>query len=133
MKLITLNKFYVSVFLTFFSSVVLAEWIEVGRANDNGQPILYDSSTIVRKGNVVDVWTVNNFPDAAIKKDPSVKSYSSKERINCAEGSVQSLTTIYYSELSGKGNIVDIDKEMGKQFYFPPKSLIALVAKKVCK
>jgi len=133
MKLITLNKFYVSVFLVLFSSIVLAEWIEVGRANDNGQPILYDSSTIVRKGDVVDGWTVNNVPDAAIKKYPSVKSYSSKERINCAEGSVQSLTTIYYSELSGKGNIVDIDKEMGKQFYFPPKSLIALVAKKVCK
>lgn len=133
MKLMIFKKTCLLISLALFSSMASAEWIEAGRANDNGQPILYDPSTIVRKGNMVDIWTVNNFPDAAIKKDPSVKPYSSKERINCTEGSVQSLTTIYYSELNGKGKIVDIDNEMGKQLHYPPKSLIALVARKVCK
>ena len=85
-----------------------AEWEYPSKTSDGKVTIYADKSTIRRSGEIAKMWTLQNYN--VYRTNSQRKKYRSEKALvahNCKEEIVALISLVTYSDLWGKGNVVD--------------------------
>ena len=83
-----MKKLLLTLMLAVVSSSAMAEWVEVGHANQQGVYInVYaDPATIRKSGNTVKMWSVYDYLEAKNNPNlPTFRSIKRQEEYDCKE------------------------------------------------
>ena len=125
---------YFYLLIIFFSpSFVYGDW---SRVTFNDETTMFiDSQTIKRKGDLVQVTQLMNFPLGSKSPDNklSYKSSITTEEYDCKKGLSRTLSFRWYSDVKGTGKMVYEDKNTYEFEKLVDGSLLNSVRKKVCE
>ena len=126
-------KKYLSLILLFISSLVYGDWSQVTFNNETTMSI--DPQTIKRKGDLVQVTQLMNFPLGSKSPDGklSYKSSITTEEYDCKKGLSRTLSFRWYSDVKGTGKMVYEDKHTYEYEKLIDGSLLNAVRKRVCE
>ena len=118
--------------ILLFSSLVYGDWSQVTFNNETTMSI--DPQTIKRKGDLVQVTQLMNFPLGSKSPDGklSYKSSITTEEYDCKKGLSRTLSFRWYSDVKGTGKMVYEDKNTYEFEKLVDGSLLNAVRKKVC-
>jgi len=101
-------KGIIFILLMMVYSVSWAEWEYASKTSDGKVTIFTDKSTIRRSGEIAKMWTLKNYN--VYRTNSQRKKYRSEKALvahNCKEDIVALISLVTYSDLWGKGNVVD--------------------------
>tara|TARA_B100000686_G_scaffold277648_1_gene297233 strand:+ start:560 stop:949 length:390 start_codon:yes stop_codon:yes gene_type:complete len=101
-----MKKLLVTLFLIFFSSNTLAEWVLLQAGKESNEYI--DSATIQSSGNLVKMWSLTNISKNIKNIRPGEKSFTIKaiHEYDCKEHKSRALFISWYNDYMGTGRIV---------------------------
>ena len=107
-----MNKLLIGLMLVLVSGNAIAEWTQIDFNNDfHGGRIVYANLSSIRKnGDMVKLWTMDDFKTAQVN-GINQKTYLSNKTLqeyDCKEARVRPLSTVYMSRNSGQGDVVSI-------------------------
>ena len=119
--------------LLSISSLVYGDWSQVTFNNETTMSI--DPQTIKKKGDLVQVTQLMNFPLGSKSPDGklSYKSSITTEEYDCKKGLSRTLSFRWYSDVKGTGKMVYEDKYIYEFEKLVDGSLLNAVRKKVCE
>ena len=97
-------KTFLTLFVLFFSSSVVAEWIMF--AKDNKVSMYYENEKIKKSNNLFYVWHLMSFEEEQKLKDLSFYSVVTYFKIDCGINANQKLSISLYSMKMSKGDKV---------------------------
>jgi hypothetical protein len=93
--------------LILSSGPAYAEWVSIGSTDSAGGYTVYvDSDTIRRKGNLVRMWSLNDFKTVQQLTTGSILSFKMQGEYDCADMRGRMLTVTTYSDNMGAGKVV---------------------------
>ena len=109
--------------LVLSSGPAYAEWVSIGADNQRGRTVYADPDTIRLKGDVVKMWSLNDYK--TIQRGPSASylSYKVQSEYDCAEERIRKLSATFFSGNMGSGNVVYVQSNEGKWQPVEPGSL----------
>jgi hypothetical protein len=126
-------KNYFLLILLSISTLVYGDWSQVTFNDETTMSI--DPQTIKRKGDLVQVSQLMNFPLGSKSPDGklSYKSSITTEEYDCKKGLSRTLSFRWYSDVKGTGKMVYEDKHTYEYTKLVDGSLLNSVRKKVCE
>ena len=115
------------------TSVVFAEWTNVG-GNETGDKTVYaDYGNIKRKGNKVQMWSLYDLKKVVIIADVRFLSSMRRDEYDCEEETIRQLDSFKYSENMRGGELVYSQTNIkGEAESIPPDSLSGILLKIAC-
>lgn len=101
-----MSKVILTVILAVVSSNAMAEWVRVGRTDNATRTIYANPSTISKNGNIVKMWSLQDFKTPQISPGNPFLSYKELNAYDCRGDRARRLSLSFYSENMGGGNTV---------------------------
>ena len=109
--------------LVLSSSPAYAEWVSIGADNSRGRTVYADPDTIRPKGDVVKMWSLNDYKTIQTGPSASYLSYKVQSEYDCAEERIRKLAATFFSGNMGRGDVVYVQSNEGKWQPVEPGSL----------
>lgn len=128
---------YFSGFMALFALLVLssgpayAEWVLV-TADESGTTVYVDPSTIRRKEDLANLWTLYDSKSVETVPGGSFLSIKRQKEYDCAEARSRTLAETLFSGNMGKGKVVLIDTDERKWQPVEPGSIGQILWKYAC-
>ena len=100
-----------------------AEWVSIGADNQRGRTVYADPDTIRPKGDVVKMWSLNDYKTIQTGPSASYLSYKVQSEYDCAEERIRKLAATFFSGNMGRGDVVYVHSDEGKWQSVEPGSL----------
>ena len=100
-----------------------AEWVSIGADNQRGRTVYADPDTIRPKGDVVKMWSLNDYKTIQTGPSASYLSYKVQSEYDCAEERIRKLAATFFSGNMGSGDVVSVHSKEGKWQPVEPGSL----------
>lgn len=125
-------KTIAAVVLALLSGSVMADWELIG--NTNGNTTKINKSSIRKQGNVVRIWTMQDYADPLPMGNGRIAN-SSKILIenNCKEESYRYVSGIFYGEHNGSGMVVLSDDKPDPFLAITPGTINETLWNAACK
>ena len=127
-----MNKFLICLTLLLLSTSALAGWTKVGRDRAEGASVYVDLTTVVRSGQMVTVWTVDDMDSLHILNGLEFLSFKFKEEHNCENGHKRLLQRALMSGHMGGGETLFSTDEVGEWMSSQPGSIGESKARVIC-
>ena len=101
-----LGFWFLITLLVLNSGPVFAEWVLIGATNQRGRTLYADPDTIQSTGDVVKMWSLNDYKTIQTGKSASYLSYKVQSEYDCAEERIRNLATMFFSGNMGGGDVV---------------------------
>jgi len=131
MRKLTLLTTIVFSLTMMFASPSFAKWEWVSK-NVDGDNFYVDFESIRKHGGYVYYWTLADYLKPNIFSIPTL-SHKSYHQVECITARIKMLSLIFYEEPMGKGNSKSETSFTSGWEFFPPDSIPARLATKVCK
>jgi len=118
-----MRKVILLMLLAVESSSAMAEWVKVSSSDDGNATAYVDSSTILKNGSKVEIWTLLDFRIAKTTGGKTYLSTRQQNEFDCKERKRRLLTYSLYSGNMGSGNVVYENSNIGNWDVIPPDSL----------
>jgi hypothetical protein len=109
--------------LLLSSGPAYAEWVSIGANNQRGRTVYTDPDTIRLKGDVVTMWSLNDYKTIQTMGSTSYLSYKVQTEYDCAEERIRKLASTFFSGNMGSGDVVYSISKEGKWQLVEPGSL----------
>jgi len=109
--------------LLLSSGPAYAEWVSIGANNQGGRTVYTDPDTIRLKGDVVTMWSLNDYKTIQTMGSASYLSYKVQTEYDCAEGRIRKLASTFFSGNMGSGDVVYSISKEGRWHLVEPGSL----------
>lgn len=109
--------------LLLSSGPAYAEWVSIDANNQSGRTVYADPDTIRSKGDVVKMWTLNDFKTIQTQLSAAYLSYTVQSEYDCAEERIRNLAATFFSGNMGSGDAVYVNPDEGKWLPVQPGSL----------
>ena len=110
-----------------------AEWVAIASSETQGGYTIYvDPDTLLRKGNLVKIWTLSDYKVAQGPMGSSWISIKVLDEYDCTEQQFRILASYAYAEPMGTGEIVYSDSDLGKWIPVVPDSVGQAMWKAAC-
>lgn len=110
--------------LLVLSSVpAYAEWVSIGVDNPRGRTVYADPDTIRLNGDVVKMWSLNDYKTLQTGPSASYLSYKVQNEYDCAEERMRQLAATFFSGNMGRGDVVSVHLNKGPWQPVDPGSL----------
>ena len=100
-----------------------AEWVSIGANNQRGRTVYMDPDAIRLKGDVVTMWSLNDYETIQTMGSTSYLSYKVQTDYDCAEERIRKLASTFFSGNMGSGDVVYSISKEGKWQLIEPGSL----------
>ena len=110
-------------FLVLSSGPAYAEWVSISANNQSGRTVYTDPDTIRLKGDVVTMWSLNDYKTKQRMGSTSYLSYKVQTEYDCAEERIRKLASTFFSSNMGSGAVVYSISKEGKWQQVVPGSL----------
>ena len=110
-------------FLVLSSGPAYAEWVSISANNQSGRTVYTDPDTIRLKGDVVTMWSLNDYKTKQRMGSISYLSYKVQTEYDCAEERIRKLASTFFSGNMGSGDVVYSITKEGKWQQVEPGSL----------
>ena len=121
-----MKKLLLTLMLAVVSSSAMAEWVEIGEANEktNTEAFTFyaDPDTILKTGNIVKIW---GLLDYRTDKDNGATSAREKGEHDCKEKKSRIPFVVFYSEHMGNGETFLIHSEPQANWQQPTVGSVA--------
>lgn len=118
-----MRKVILMLLLAVVSGNVMAEWVAIGKSDDDGMTIYANPSTIRKNGNIVKMWTLNDFTTMQTYAGYSYMAVRSQGEFNCKDELYRILATTYHSKNMAGGDVVRSDFIPNAWSGVPPESI----------
>ena len=109
--------------LVLSSGPAYAEWVSIGADNQRGRTVYADPDTIRLKGDVVKMWSLNDYKTLQTWPSASYLSYKVQNEYDCAEERIRQLAATFFSGNMGRGDVVSVHSNKGTWQPVEPGSL----------
>ena len=109
--------------LVLSSGPAYAEWVSIGANKQKGMTVYVNPDTIRLKGDVVKMWSLNDYKTIQTGPSASYLSYKVQSEYDCAEERIRKLSATFFSGNMGGGNVVYVQSNEGKWQPVEPGSL----------
>jgi len=106
--------------------------VAVGGNKEVGVTVYADPGTILRKGNLVKVWHLNDFKTIQIAQGNSYLSIKAQHQYDCTRDRERILALTKFSGNMGSGKVVHKDSREGKWRPIAPGSVSHDLGKLAC-
>jgi len=110
-------------FLLLSSGPAYAEWVSIDANNQWGRTVYTDPDTIRLKGDVVTMWSLNDYKTIQRMGNTSYLSYKVETEYDCAEERIRKLGSTFFSGNMGSGDVVYRISKEGEWQRIEPGSL----------
>ena len=100
-----------------------AEWVSIGTDNQRGRTVYADPDTLRPKGDVVKMWSLNDYKTIQTGPSASYLSYKVQSEYDCAEERIRKRAATFFSGNMGRGDVVYVHSDEGKWQPVEPGSL----------
>jgi hypothetical protein len=109
--------------LVLSSGPAYAEWVSSSANNQSGRTVYTDPDTVRLKGDVVTMWSLNDYKTKQRMGNTSYLSYKVQTEYDCAEERIRKLESTFFSGNMGSGVVVYSITKEGKWQQVEPGSL----------
>jgi hypothetical protein len=109
--------------LLLSSGSAYAEWVSIGANNQRGRTVYTDPDTIHLKGDVMTMWSLNDYKTIQTMGSTSYLSYKVQTEYDCAEERFRTLASTFFSGNMGSGVVVYSISNESKWLLVEPGSL----------
>jgi surface-adhesin protein E len=109
--------------LLLSSGPAYAEWVSIGASNQRERTVYTDPDTIRLKGDVVTMWSLNDYTTIQTMGSTSYLSSKVHTEYDCAEERIRTLASMFFSGNMGSGDVVYSISKEGKWQLLEPGSL----------
>jgi len=109
--------------LSLSSGPANAEWVSIDANNQRGRTVYTDPDTIRLKGDVVTMWSLNDYRTIQTMGSTSYLSSKVQTEYDCAEERIRTLASTFFSGNMGSGDVVFSISKAGKWQLLEPGSL----------
>ena len=109
--------------LLLSSGPAYAEWVSIGANNQRGRTVYTDPDIIRLKGDVVTMWSLNDYRTRQTMGSTSYLSYKVETEYDCAEERIRTLASTFFSGNMGSGEVVYSISKEGQWQLLEPGSL----------
>jgi hypothetical protein len=110
-------------FLVLSSGPAYSEWVSIGANNQRGRTVYTEPDTIRLEGDVVTMWSLNDYKTIQRMGRTSYLSYKVQTEYDCAEERIRKLASMFFSGNMGSGDVVYSISKKGKWQQVEPGSL----------
>jgi len=100
-----------------------AEWVSIDANNQRGRTVYTDPDTIRLKGDVVTMWSLNDYRTRQTMGSTSYLSSKVQTEYDCAEERIRTLASTFFSGNMGSGDVVYSIAKEGEWQLLEPGSL----------
>jgi len=118
-----MTRLLLTMLLVLSSAPAYAEWVSIGANNQRGMTVYTDPDTIRLKGDVVTMWSLNDYKTFQTMGSTSYLSYKVQTEYDCAEERIRKLTSTFFSGNMGSGVVVYSISNEGTWLLVEPGSL----------
>jgi hypothetical protein len=109
--------------LLLSSGPAYAEWVSIDANNQRGRTVYTDPDTIRLKGDVVTMWSLNDYKTTQTMGSTSYLSSKVQTEYDCAEERIRTLASTFFSGNMGSGEVVFSISKEGEWQLLEPGSL----------
>lgn len=125
-----IHKIVLMLVLGLVCSSASAEWRNV--ASYNSITLYVDSSTILKRGNMVKMWSLVDFKNPDTLEGRSYRSMKSQNEYDCKEVKNRMTYNSYHTGNMGDGEVFAINASIGDMMPVPPNSGNLIMWKIAC-
>ena len=110
-----------------------ADWKKIVANQDGSVEHFIDFDTYKKINNEILVWELVNYHNKLLPTGKPIYSAKNLLKVNCAEGKMRYVTSVYYGSTNGKGEIISREKGIDEWFYDAPGTTGYKELKAICK
>ena len=110
-----------------------ADWKKIVANQDGSVEHFIDFDTYKKINNEILVWELVNYHNKLLPTGKPIYSAKNLLEVNCGEGKMRYVTSVYYGSTNGKGKPISQEQGSGKWFYDAPGTTGYIELKAICK